>query len=276
MEAVTKEPVACQEGEMVVCNSSDFHSSLQSFLEHYAMVDKDPASENPRIARFRQATYPLKNFANFISNYIPDSEGETESDMPVEADLISEFFACSDQIGDDFDDLAKDFDPKGTGWVEAMVKDINDTIEANAGETWNWNNQLPTYAPWFDELHARVNAALVENKVGAWFPTDDPLLIPEDWQKIVSYAKPLAEHLFCPSCGVRHVDTGEWSYRAHKTHRCVDYTHYFKGNPDPHHVKGCGHEWRPFEHHTIGIPSEQSLTAREDGSSPWIQEPPVA
>lgn len=55
--------------------------------------------------------------------------------------------------------------------------------------------------------------------------------------------------LFCPACGLRHVDEGEWVSRPHKTHRCVAYT-----STDGHVTAGCGHEWRPYAHPTVGRP----------------------
>lgn len=51
-------------------------------------------------------------------------------------------------------------------------------------------------------------------------------------------AVPLPMDLFCPGCGLRHVDQGEWETTPHKTHRCVDVRNSFGG------VKGCGREWR--------------------------------
>lgn len=47
------------------------------------------------------------------------------------------------------------------------------------------------------------------------------------------------EKLFCPWCGKRHVDMGEFADRPHHTHRCVD---------DPWGGKGCGREWRLAEY----------------------------
>lgn len=47
---------------------------------------------------------------------------------------------------------------------------------------------------------------------------------------------PLA--LWCPKCSAPHVDEGEWATRPHKTHQC----------------QSCGHEWRPFDYPTTGVP----------------------
>lgn len=43
--------------------------------------------------------------------------------------------------------------------------------------------------------------------------------------------------LFCPKCGIYHVDEGEWAARKHKTHLCCL----------------CGHEFRPFAYPTFGV-----------------------
>lgn len=59
--------------------------------------------------------------------------------------------------------------------------------------------------------------------------------------------EPESLDLFCPACGLRHVDTGEWATKPHKTHRCVELT-----GPTGDVFGGCGHEWRPHDHPTVG------------------------
>ena len=49
--------------------------------------------------------------------------------------------------------------------------------------------------------------------------------------------KPEPMELFCPECGEIHLDEGEWEHKPHKTHQC----------------QHCKHEWRPFEHATVGV-----------------------
>lgn len=44
--------------------------------------------------------------------------------------------------------------------------------------------------------------------------------------------------LFCPKCGFRHVDEGEWATREHRTHLCAR----------------CGDTWRPHDFPTVGAP----------------------
>lgn len=57
--------------------------------------------------------------------------------------------------------------------------------------------------------------------------------------KVREEAQPVAVTIFCPECGLPHVDEGEWATtRHHKTHQC----------------QGCGHEWRPFPFATVGVP----------------------
>lgn len=43
--------------------------------------------------------------------------------------------------------------------------------------------------------------------------------------------------LFCPMCGERHIDEGEFSEVAHHTHAC----------------QGCGFVWRPAKVNTHGV-----------------------
>lgn len=43
--------------------------------------------------------------------------------------------------------------------------------------------------------------------------------------------------LWCPECGARHVDAGEFATKLHHTHAC----------------QTCGHVWRPALIHTVGV-----------------------
>lgn len=43
--------------------------------------------------------------------------------------------------------------------------------------------------------------------------------------------------LWCPECGMRHVDAGEFFHKPHHTHAC----------------QGCGMVWRPAVIDTIGV-----------------------
>lgn len=37
--------------------------------------------------------------------------------------------------------------------------------------------------------------------------------------------------LFCPKCGVRHVDAGEWATKVHRTHLCLACDHRWPVEP---------------------------------------------
>lgn len=50
-------------------------------------------------------------------------------------------------------------------------------------------------------------------------------------------AKPIPMLLWCPECGERHIDKGEFATRLHHTHSC----------------QGCGMTWRPAVVHTVGV-----------------------
>lgn len=56
---------------------------------------------------------------------------------------------------------------------------------------------------------------------------------------------PIRMLIFCPNCGLQHIDYGEWATRPHHTHQCV-------GQGDR---KGCGHVWDLFPNRTptIGV-----------------------
>lgn len=48
---------------------------------------------------------------------------------------------------------------------------------------------------------------------------------------------PIAMLLWCPECGERHVDVGEFATKPHHTHAC----------------QHCGHCWRPAIEPTCGV-----------------------
>lgn len=49
--------------------------------------------------------------------------------------------------------------------------------------------------------------------------------------------KPIDLLLWCPECGERHVDVGEFETKRHHTHAC----------------QNCGHVWRPAIGATRGV-----------------------
>lgn len=57
---------------------------------------------------------------------------------------------------------------------------------------------------------------------------------------------PIPMLLWCPECGRRHVDRGEFVLKSHHTHAC----------------QHCGHCWRPAVLPTVGV---QFLPGFKDG-----------
>lgn len=55
----------------------------------------------------------------------------------------------------------------------------------------------------------------------------DALAASDDPVPPLSEREPKRRTLFCPHCGTRHIDEGEWATRLHHVHQCQD----------------CGHEW---------------------------------
>ena len=53
----------------------------------------------------------------------------------------------------------------------------------------------------------------------------------------VGAPKPVPMLLWCPECGTRHVDAGEFRTKSHHTHACQD----------------CGMVWRPALIPTVGV-----------------------
>lgn len=64
--------------------------------------------------------------------------------------------------------------------------------------------------------------------------------------------KPIRALMWCPKCGLQHIDEGEWATREHKTHRCVG-------------EGGCRHEWRPAEVPTVGVEKLERLNITFSG-----------
>lgn len=48
---------------------------------------------------------------------------------------------------------------------------------------------------------------------------------------------PIPMLIWCPECGERHIDEGEFATKSHHTHAC----------------QGCGHVWRPAIVPTVGV-----------------------
>lgn len=60
---------------------------------------------------------------------------------------------------------------------------------------------------------------------------------------------PIPILLWCPECGGRHIDVGEFATKPHHTHAC----------------QYCGHCWRPAIVPTCGV---QFLPGFKDGTPP--------
>ena len=56
-------------------------------------------------------------------------------------------------------------------------------------------------------------------------------------EKIVALEAPIPMLLFCPTCGSRHLDEGDFATKVHHTHAC----------------QGCGMVWRPAVVPTVGV-----------------------
>lgn len=82
-----------------------------------------------------------------------------------------------------------------------------------------------------------------------WLMLDDPTRVPtpeetasaNKWlrEKLPSRnAEPIPMLLYCPMCGKRHIDEGEFATKSHHTHAC----------------QKCGNVWRPSILATVGVP----------------------
>lgn len=56
-------------------------------------------------------------------------------------------------------------------------------------------------------------------------------------EMLIDGKKPIPMLLWCPSCGQRHVDEGEFATKPHHTHAC----------------QGCGMVWRQAVAPTVGV-----------------------
>lgn len=79
------------------------------------------------------------------------------------------------------------------------------------------------------ETHMYLNeqeAALMLEGLKAWRGDTSPIV-----------TAPIPMLLWCPECGLRHIDEGEFATKLHHTHAC----------------QGCGHVWRPAIVPTVGV-----------------------
>jgi hypothetical protein len=54
---------------------------------------------------------------------------------------------------------------------------------------------------------------------------------------LCAISRPIPMLLWCPECGRRHIDEGEFAKKSHHTHACQE----------------CGHVWRPAIEATVGV-----------------------
>lgn len=67
--------------------------------------------------------------------------------------------------------------------------------------------------------------------------TDEPRLLRGDKATSSPSESPVPMLLWCPACGERHIDVGEFATKVHHTHACQD----------------CGVVWRPAVVPTVGV-----------------------
>lgn len=72
------------------------------------------------------------------------------------------------------------------------------------------------------------------------------------------HAYPLV--IFCPRCGMQHIDEAEFATKLHRVHRCVDRVvlgavgELAAGEAPPYTtLPGCGYEWQPALVYTVGV-----------------------
>ncbi len=107
----------------------------------------------------------------------------------------------------------------------------------------------PTFPQWACELQDTLNdcmslSAAAMRVVDAWRSmggVDDRI---SDMHSVVTRIiagepVPLQMVLYCPSCGMQHIDApeGDWTNPPHRSHLC----------------HGCGHIWRPADVYTEGV-----------------------
>jgi hypothetical protein len=108
----------------------------------------------------------------------------------------------------------------------------------------------PEASEWVREAAARISSPLADRPI-----VNSPALLRALAQALNERAdreERIGEHpvsadaiLFCPSCGLQHLDIGEYATLAHRKHLCSD---------TPHGVgTGCGHQWQPSNYCTRGV-----------------------
>ena len=102
--------------------------------------------------------------------------------------------------------------------------EVTKSIEEEAFEAWEREarEHVGTTMPWAD---------VPDGLQRAWTAALDRA------HELLAKQSPVPMLLWCPECGVRHVDEGEFAKRVHHTHAC----------------QTCGHCWRPAVVPTVGV-----------------------
>lgn len=124
--------------------------------------------------------------------------------------------------------------PVGPGGARLATSDCY-----HCGGTGNEPTSRPVMNPPADEAEAgnRVHAAPPQadsdaGRRGVAGPLTEPEARP-----VMPTEQPIPMLLWCPSCGDRHIDVGEFATKVHHTHAC----------------QSCGMVWRPAIVSTVGV-----------------------
>jgi len=89
-----------------------------------------------------------------------------------------------------------------------------------------------------DEDAAEIGRAFMERLPPGYGYNDCPTEYVTDLEnKIADLGAPVPMLLWCPGCGDRHIDVGEFAAKVHHTHAC----------------QSCGMVWRPAVVPTVGV-----------------------
>jgi rubredoxin len=87
-----------------------------------------------------------------------------------------------------------------------------------------------------DNCYVVVNRAFALDKTELDYYSPTSWISQEAWQ-VLSGLGAIPMLLWCPDCGERHIDKGEFATKVHHTHAC----------------QTCGHVWRPAIVPTLGV-----------------------
>ena len=131
--------------------------------------------------------------------------------------------------------LSKELEARIDDDIRAITREMVLAGKLNLNR--EWELEIPAApAPTQTDYHCGVCASLGLN------PSHPPgetrtVVMTSPYVASKESQTPVALGLWCPKCGTRHFDRGEWATRLHKTHLC----------------ESCGNEWRPYEYPTVGV-----------------------